>query len=186
MSSEKNKIRKEKLLLRAALSESLRTQLSERILNNLLSLGILKRAKTISCYQAMRDEVKTDNLLKELLQLDKFVQVPLVLSEHEMIFEPFKGCAKTRARGAQFTTVGNNIDDVTLDVTLVPAVAVSRSGNRIGYGRGYYDRWLSKNPKTIKIALAFECQISDLVIPETHDQIMDFIVTENEVIYCNN
>ena len=186
MSLEKNKIRKDKLLLRAALSESLRTQLSEQILNNLLSLVILKQAKTIACYQAMRNEVKTDNLIKKLLQLNKLVQVPLVLSESEMIFEPYIGHATKRSLRKQLTTAKDNTNDVTLDVALVPAVAISRSGNRIGYGRGYYDRWLSKNPETRKIALVFDRQISDLIIPEKHDQIMDFVVTENEVICCKD
>jgi len=152
----------------------------------LLSLGILTQAKTISCYQAIRDEVETENLIKKLAQLNKFVQVPLVLSDHEMTFEAHEEYAKERSSMWGVTTARENIDGATADITLIPAVAVSRSGNRIGFGRGYYDRWLSENPKTRKIALVFECQISDLIVTEKHDQIMDFIVTENEVIRCNN
>jgi len=83
--------------------------------------------------------------------------------------------------------IGNEIPACEDDIgaVVVPLIAFDRNGHRLGYGAGYYDRFLSGNPGLTKIGVAFSCQ----EVPETpadeNDIAMDAIVTEHEVIRCH-
>ena len=77
-----------------------------------------------------------------------------------------------------------------MDLILVPGVGFDRQGNRLGFGRGYYDRLLrplreeplsAETKKTLLIGLAFECQLVDQLPIDPHDVAMDAIVTERAV-----
>jgi 5-formyltetrahydrofolate cyclo-ligase len=77
------------------------------------------------------------------------------------------------------------IDAHKLDIILVPGVAFDRKGNRVGYGLAYYDRFLKKfSPSTVKIALAYDFQVVSDIPCEKHDQVVDIIITEREIILC--
>ena len=68
-----------------------------------------------------------------------------------------------------------------IDCILVPTVAISKSGIRLGYGKGYYDRFLSTT-NAVKISLTYSKQIIKSIPNDTHDIKMDWIVTEDEVV----
>lgn len=71
------------------------------------------------------------------------------------------------------------------DAIVLPCLAVDRTGNRVGYGGGHYDRFLARQPRAQKIVLCFSGQIiEDGIRSERHDQPVDVIVSENEIIYC--
>ena len=73
-----------------------------------------------------------------------------------------------------------------LDLIIVPGVAFDSSGNRLGMGKGYYDRFLKHlRPSALKIALAFENQIVASIPWDDNDIKMDMIITEERVIYCS-
>ena len=67
-------------------------------------------------------------------------------------------------------------------IILVPGAVFDRQRSRMGYGKGFYDRFLSKNPGLFSAALAFECQIARKIPVEPHDIKPDMIVTEKERI----
>jgi len=69
-----------------------------------------------------------------------------------------------------------------IDVVLIPAVAFDRQGRRVGYGGGYYDRFLPEIPRAARIGAAFACQIVAEIPPDPHDVPADWIVTEDELI----
>ena len=71
-----------------------------------------------------------------------------------------------------------------IDLVLVPGIVFDKEGHRIGYGFGYYDKFLKKVPKAIKIGLAFDFQIIDKIPTEIHDVLVDMIVSEKRVIEC--
>jgi len=74
-----------------------------------------------------------------------------------------------------------------LDLVIVPGVAFDRKGHRLGFGAGYYDRFLPKlRPGVKKIAVAFEVQLVDSVPAEEHDIRMDAILTEEQLISLPN
>ena len=67
-------------------------------------------------------------------------------------------------------------------LALVPGAVFDREKDRMGYGKGFYDRFLEKCTKVTAVALAFACQIAKKVPAEAHDRKVDMIITENEVI----
>jgi len=73
-----------------------------------------------------------------------------------------------------------------LDLVIVPGSVFDRRGGRYGYGGGYYDRFLANEcPRATRVALAFSFQVRDNISLEPHDQLMDYIITENEIIRCS-
>ena len=73
----------------------------------------------------------------------------------------------------------------TLDLIVVPGLAFDRSGGRLGYGKGYYDRLLAEaRPDALRVGLCFDCQLIDEVPSAAHDQRMDYLVTETGVVAC--
>ena len=74
---------------------------------------------------------------------------------------------------------GTPLDPGEIDVVLVPGVAFSRDGGRLGRGAGYYDRFLARlNPTALKLGVAFSCQLFDTVPLEPHDVILDQVICE--------
>lgn len=69
-------------------------------------------------------------------------------------------------------------------ILIVPLAAFDRRGYRIGYGKGYYDRALSELGPTLTIGIGYAAQEIDVVPNESHDQRLDWIVTERDVIAC--
>ena len=61
----------------------------------------------------------------------------------------------------------------------MPGLGFSPRGDRLGYGGGYYDRWLSQHPATRRVAIAYDCQIDETIVSEPHDVRMDAVITEH-------
>src|SRR3989338_3616519 len=73
-----------------------------------------------------------------------------------------------------------------LDIVIVPGIAFDKNGHRIGYGYGYYDRFLKTIRKeTLKIGLAYDFQLIEKIPEERHDVPVDIILTEKEIAICN-
>ena len=73
-----------------------------------------------------------------------------------------------------------------IDVVVVPGVAFDRGLNRIGHGKGYYDRFLGTAHFGVAVGFAFECQIVDRFFNEPHDIPVDVLVTENHIYRRNS
>lgn len=161
---------------------------SRAIFLRLEALPVFQRARCIQTYVALRHEVDTQALIPRLLQQGKRVAVPRVESGQELqqyfIQDFFElqigafGILEPRPDPSQCVAAES------FDLVLVPGLAFDRAGHRLGAGKGYYDRFLA-GIKAPKIALAFAFQIVGQVPIEPHDQRVDMIVTENEVITCN-
>lgn len=72
------------------------------------------------------------------------------------------------------------------DVVVLPLLAVDKQGNRLGYGKGYYDRYLQSHKKAKRIAYAFDFQVVDSVPHTELDELVDVIVTEKRIIHCSS
>ncbi|MCG8379698.1 MAG: 5-formyltetrahydrofolate cyclo-ligase, partial [Proteobacteria bacterium] len=73
-----------------------------------------------------------------------------------------------------------------IDIAITPGLGFTTTGKRLGYGRGYYDRWFEHNVAKTKVGLAFEAQIVDTLPTETTDVLLDIIVTEKRIIDVRN
>lgn len=70
-------------------------------------------------------------------------------------------------------------------VCIVPGLAFTEMGDRLGYGGGFYDRFLAENPQISTVALAFEASVADRLFTEAHDVRVDYIITEERTVICN-
>lgn len=157
---------------------------SRKIQKNLFSLSQYSNSKTAMFFVSFNSEVHTHDMIIEALK-SKTVVVPKV-THHEI--EPSVIIDFDNLVPARFGIL-EPIDTMriaykNIGLVLVPGIVFDREGHRIGYGFGYYDKFLAKVPKAIKIGLAFDFQVVDRIPAEKHDVAVDFIVTEEEVVEC--
>ena len=152
-----------------------------------LSLPIIDRikpmladAKTIVAYYSLPDEVDTHRFIDELLADGKTVYLPKVVGDEDMVLCRFTG-AESLQEGAFgiMEPVGAQIStDEAIDVVLVPGMAFDGDGNRLGRGKGYYDRFLKSlsHPRPQLIGVCFDFQKVDVVPTEPTDVKVDVVV----------
>jgi 5-formyltetrahydrofolate cyclo-ligase len=167
---------------------------SATILRHVVRLAEYEAASRVGFYVDVRDEVRTRSLLaKELESANKSIVVPycegslLRLVEIRSISDLGIGTFGILEPQTSLRQSHNRHVEITdLDAILVPGVAFSRQGDRIGYGAGYYDRLLSSASRVTKIGLAFDCQLVDEIPTDRFDVRMDYICAENGSIACRS
>lgn len=187
----KSSIRKEKLRLRGGLSQEERKKKDDAIRKKVLDLFCIMEADTILCYASYQSEVSTNKLICSFLEAGKNVFLPRVDGE-EMDFyrikniqdltEGYKGIPEP-SHACDVTYVP---DTTSKAVMIMPGCAFSREGFRIGYGKGYYDRYLDKYDIVERVALCYSLQLSDDIVPDVHDKKATCLITEDEVIVCSH
>ena len=152
-----------------------------------LSLPIVARikpmladAKTVVAYYSLPDEVDTHRLIDDLLADGKTVYLPKVISDEEMVLCRYTGAESLR-EGAYgiMEPVGAPIPaEEVIDVVLVPGMAFDASCNRLGRGKGYYDRFLKTlaNPRPHLIGVCFDFQKVEVVPTTSCDVKVDVVV----------
>src|SRR4030067_1888749 len=166
----KKEIRHQVLSRRDSLSTDERINLSRKICNNLLSLEEFKKAKTVHFFLTTRSEVITEEAVRRSMLLGKDVVVPVMDKKHKCIvlskLSDYDNELMIMHHGLhepkpEFIRLVN-LDEV--DLMVLPGVAFDKSGHRIGYGAGYYDRLLeAEHARPFLTALAFEIQIVDMI-----------------------
>ena len=168
---KRNSSKKVKSLLRNKIirilttqKEELRLEKSRKIQSKLFKLGVFKKAKAILFYVSFKGEVETLGMIKKALEKGKKILVPVCDKKRKAITPCYLTQPDTElAKGAYcipepVAKLKAKPDDI--DLVIVPGVAFDRSGNRLGRGLGYYDRFLKNLPTNIsKVGLAFDFQI---------------------------
>lgn len=182
----KKKQRQQAKAVRNSISE--RLDKSSRIADNFLRLSEYERAKTVMSYASFSSEVSTDIINKAVKMDGKRLVLPVCKVE-EVELVPVLISDETElesgAYGITEPTVGEIIKKSEIDIVILPGLAFDKSGGRLGYGKGYYDRFLAGGG-AMKIALAFSEQIIDKVVCESFDLPVDIIVTEEGIIRCGD
>ncbi len=185
MSSTKESIRKKILSLRSNLPQDEARRRSALIFQNLKKLSIFNNANVIHTYvSSKKNEVDTIELIKYLFSIGKRVIVPVVDKENKtLIHSELRNLSELKKSTFELLEpdIIRKVNLNEIDVVIVPAVAVDRKGNRIGFGGGYYDKFL-KQVSCPKIALVYDFQVVERIEPEPSDVPVDFIVTENDII----
>ncbi len=154
---------------------------SQKIHNRLKQVEIFSSAKKIGCYYPIGSEVLTQNIMQELLGDGKEISLPKVVGD-DLSFRKIGGL-KDLEKG-EFGIMepkDNCLEEKDMDLVLVPTVGITKNGIRLGYGHGYYDRFLSKsNAKTI--SLTYSKQIVKSIPFSEKDVKIDWIVTEEKSI----
>lgn len=137
--------------------------------------------RNVFVYLSYSSEAPTDALIERLLEIGCNVYCPKIE----------KGEMYAVAYGEDFTLSPYGIREpvgeaqkAQMDVAIIPFLAVDKQGNRLGYGGGYYDRFLKKNPAIKRIAYGYDFQIVNKVPVNEDDEKMEVVVTDRQIIYC--
>ena len=180
----KQNIRKELLKKRNTLTEEQRENYSKLIQERLFLLPEYMDAEILLIYISYQSEVSTLEIINHALKNGKKVFCPKVLEAGIMEFYEITSlkdvvCGYKSIPEPKTTTVFYKKKDNANTIMLMPLVGFDSEKNRLGYGGGFYDRYLQKYQITGKISLGFECQRYELLIPhEETDFKPDFILTE--------
>ena len=180
---QKIKLRLEIKELRARTSNIDYQKKNDCIKKILFSFIEQQNAEIIHCYLSMNDqfEVNTFPVITRLLQLGKTVVVPLMVGntlEHSQLFSI--NDLRKNSWGVLEPKITYKIDINRIDLIFVPLLGVDLNGNRLGYGKGHYDKFLISS-KALKIGLVFEEFVYDEIPFEQHDIKLDGIISEKEV-----
>lgn len=158
------------------------------ICERLLESERIRKADTVLLYASFRSEVSTDMLFEGLSALGIQTAFPLCHKGGIMTFHLVKDSTQLRA-GAY----GIREPDISLPqplltertVCIVPGLAFTEAGGRLGYGGGFYDRFLTAHPEVYTAAAAYDGQITPELPLEEHDIILRSIYTDERKIICN-
>jgi 5-formyltetrahydrofolate cyclo-ligase len=160
-------------------------ELEARRVSALLDLplfqGALKQGKKlcIGVYSAKGDEASTTLLLARLSEQGCFVSLPRVTREGGMQFHSLSQGNSLVKSSLGILEPSKDSALVVPHLCIVPLLAFDEKKGRLGYGKGYYDRYFAKHPHIIKIGWAYGCQTFDAIGAEEHDVPLDEVIYEN-------
>lgn len=158
---------------------------SRKICSNLMDH--IPAGQTVMVFTSKEKEVNTRPLILALFDRKNPVVVPIIQKEDVSLrlsyLRDFSALVPStfgvpEPIGSEITARADDID-----IIILPMLGFDRTGGRIGYGAGYYDRFLSKNPDLKKIGIAFAFQEIDALPVDENDVRMDMIITEDGVVY---
>ncbi len=163
--------------------------LSRKVQDRVMALKVFKAAKTVLFYIDMRSEVRTRIALVSTLASKKTTVIPFCLDGRLELFHlEHAGELAIGTYGALEPRLGlrDDPDKIVaidaIDLSVVPGVAFDPQGNRLGHGKGYYDRLLQNfTEKTTTVGLAFECQMVPEIPQDEHDMPVDIVITEQAI-----
>ena len=180
----KNKLRKTLKEARSNVSD--KSEKADLILQRLISLEEYKSADTLLCYVSFGDEVDTHRLIKLALKDGKTVAVPYCQDRGIIEFYIINSLdeLKLGAYGIKEPDINFNkrLEVPENSIIIVPGLAFNRFGFRIGYGGGYYDRFL-ENYKHISVGLCYNDMLFDEIPTEKYDMPVGIVVTDKQIIY---
>ena len=186
---EKQRLREERLAARETLSEQERAALDDCITQKLLATPEYAEAATVLTYVSVSSEVSTRMFIERALRDGKAVAVPRCLPGHRLEFVAIDSLEQLVAAPFNLLEPAKELPALTEDqknnsICIVPALLVDTKGYRLGYGAGFYDRFLSRYPDK-KICLAYQQNLSQTMLPHTaSDVAVDVVITESDVLTC--
>lgn len=191
----KKELRKEILARRNALSPQERQEKSAQIASKVIALEEFQKSNKILLYAPIRSEVETGKIHQEAKRLSKDVYYPKVLgAEMEFYLDDSTTDFEIGAFGIREPKPESTVAFVPKKedkiFVLFPGAVFDDEGNRIGYGGGYYDKYLQWLTNVVsyknisKVAVGYQCQMVEkgCIVNEIHDVALDYIVTEDRVV----
>ena len=152
----------------------------QTLVKNFFSLPELQDKSTFFVYNAFGSEADTMPVIHRLLQEDKKIFLPRV-ENTDMVAGPYEKDAPMPKSnyGIAEPTGAAYFGDI--EVTVLPLLATDTKGNRLGYGGGYYDKFL-QDKNTLKIGYCYDFQVLDELHAQPHDVKLDIIVTDKRIL----
>lgn len=181
----KSEIRKILKGRRGALAEEERLQASQNIITHFMSMFSPRQEDVISGYWPIGSEIDIRPLMHELHSKGHSLCLPVVTDTRLLAFKSWKPGDVLIDRDLGLFEPSTDAPEVLPNYVLVPLLGYGEKGERMGYGKGHYDKTLEKLRKTAKITaigVAFSCQFYPDLPQEPHDQGLDFMLTEQGVM----
>jgi 5-formyltetrahydrofolate cyclo-ligase len=184
LAAEKRRVRRSLSQLRRGVAPEAAARAAERIASRLLGEPAVRRARRIALYAALPDEVPSRPLFVALRSLAASLWFPRVQAERELVFARVSDWSELRP--GRYGVLEPSASAATIepeegDLVLVPGVAFDRAGNRLGRGKGFYDRAFpcgAPGPPLL-MGVAYAIQLLDAVPHSREDRRMDAVVTES-------
>lgn len=188
-SGSKSPLRDKLKQLRDQVDPAFAESASQGVWNILCQLAEFAKAQGIGAFASTPSEINTYSILEGSLELGKRLYLPKVVKEKSFFhFYPVQNF-KTLAKGPYgiLEPAGNKPADwEEIDLVLVPGLAFDLTGNRLGFGKGYYDRILPRLKKsTLTIGLGYSFQIVEKIPAEPHDIPLKAVLSEKGFQYCS-
>ena len=179
----------DKRALRREISEKKRTLRAEEIearsavlAKKLYATELYRAAKSIYAYLSFNQEVRTSPIIERAWADGKRVAVPKVVG-NEMVFiwiDSFEGLAPQGAFHIMEPIEDGPVAGDATALILMPGLAFDLQGHRVGYGGGYYDRYLATQPHHPTVALCYDFQMYDRLDVDAYDMPVDVVITDKE------
>ncbi len=187
---DKEAIRERLRKLRDCLSPTEIEERSANITAHLLQEHHYKTRKSIMCYSSFGKEVDTHRLLAQIIEDKGSVILPYTdektqklltfeVEELDTLIENKFGIKEPDP------TKAKPVSKYSINLVICPGIAFDKQGHRIGFGKGYFDRFLA-NLMTINIGLCYDFQIVESIEKQGHDVRMDYIITESRIFDCSS
>lgn len=189
----RNIMRQKVLAMRDCLSTIEREEKSMFISSRVMELPQVTVARIVLVYMHFRSEVQTFEIIRRLFNANQIVTIPYTNStKSQLVAVKVTNLDQQVAPGycgipepIPELIESASCDPATIDLVIIPGSVFDKSGGRLGYGGGFYDRFLTNGaPDAVRVGIAFELQLVERVPVEAHDQLMDFVVTEENIYDC--
>ncbi len=179
----------QKLLLEISAQE--RAEKSRSACRNLVSTAEFKAASVVMLYLSLPHELDTSEAILSAWQLNKTVAVPKVSWQQRHMIPIQINSLETGfsggASGLRNPITGVPVPFGQIDLVVAPGLGFDRCGNRLGRGGSYYDRFFaSPQLRAARCGLAYSTQVLETVPVTEHDMAVDFLVTDEQVLYCDH
>lgn len=182
----KAELRRRMRAIRRAMPADARSLRSDALCERVLGLEAFRDARVIAAFLAIRAEVDVARVVDRARELGKRVVMPRVDDVQRALVmhvcSPGDALAESSFGVAEPLESAARIEASDIDLVLVPALAVDERGHRIGYGQGYYDRFLPTATRATRVCVAFDFQMVSEVPDMPGDRGVDVVVTDKRVI----
>lgn len=176
---DKREIRRLVAARKRAMDEQAREYEAQAVVERLETIDEFGRAGRILVYNSLPDELSTLHLLGKYNK-DKQLFLPRVNGDDLEILPYDSAGISVGAFGIGEPVGDELVDPSSIDLVIVPAMAYDRHCNRVGRGKGFYDRLLSRM-QAVTIGICYDCQLVDSIEPEQHDRPVDIVVTPSGI-----
>lgn len=177
---DKASIRKQMKTKKTSLSAEDKQREADLVLRSIEKMPCFQKAQSVLMYYSLPDELPTHNFVQKWAA-EKKVYLPRVVGD-DLEIAIYGELATDGKYGIEEPTAASVLPD-EIDLVIVPAVALDIKGNRLGRGKGYYDRLLPQCPQAYKIGVALECQLLEELPVDPFDVPLDAVLTaSNEII----
>ena len=178
---QKRALRREARARRDGLSPEERERMSDEVAENVVALPAVADATTVMAFSSFGSEVDTGPIIERLERDGRRVSLPRV-EGRDIVAVAYRSGDRVipTSFGAMEPAGGEKVAPEEIDLVIVPGLAFDRSGHRVGYGRGFYDRYLAAlRPDALTVGICFSVQLVDEVPQGRSDRPVDLVVTEH-------